>query len=133
MRSGICCPSRSRCLGAEKRNEALLAEGERRELYPLTSILLPLKANLIASEARGPRRIAIYQVIEALRMHAAALGALPSKLEEVTVVPVPVDPGSGKPFSYTLEAGEATLDAPSITGAENESLRLPVRIRLRAK
>lgn len=118
---------------AEKRNEALQAEGERRELYPLTSILVPLKANLIASEARAPRRIAIYQVIEALRMHAAEKGALPNKLEDVTVVPVPVDPGSGKPFSYTLEAGVATLDAPSITGAEHESLRLPVRIRLRAK
>ena len=36
---------------AEKRNAALQAEGERRELYPLTSILLPIKANLIASEA----------------------------------------------------------------------------------
>jgi hypothetical protein len=118
---------------AEKRNQALLAEGERRELYPLTSILLPLKANLIASEARGPRRIAIYQVIEALRMQAAERGALPNKLEDVTVVPVPIDPGSGKPFSYTLDADVATIDAPSITGAEHESLRLPVRIKLRSK
>ncbi len=42
--------------GATKRNEALQAEGERRELYPLTSILLPLKANLIASEARPTPR-----------------------------------------------------------------------------
>jgi len=118
---------------AEKRNAALQAEGERRELYPLTSVLVPIRANLIAAEARGPRRIAIYQVIEALRMHAAGFGALPNKLEDVTVVPVPVDPGSNEPFSYTLEAGVATLDAPSITGAEHKSLGLPVRINLRSK
>jgi len=117
----------------EKHNAALQAEGERRELYPLTSILVPIKSNLIASEARGPRRIAIYQVIEAIRMHAAERGSLPGKLEDVTVVPVPVDPGSGKPFSYTLDAGVATLDAPFIIGAEHESLRLPVRIKLRSK
>lgn len=118
---------------AAKRNAELQAEGERRELYPLTSILLPIKANLIASEARGPRRVAIYQVVEALRMHAAERGGLPNKLEDVTVVPVPVDPGSGKAFTYTLADGVATLDAPFITGAEHESLRLPVRIKLRNK
>ena len=49
-------------------------------------------------------------------------GALPNKLEDITVVPVPVDPGSNEPFSYALEAGAPTLDAPSITGAKHESL-----------
>jgi hypothetical protein len=119
--------------GAGQRNAALQAEGERRELYPLTSILLPLKANLIASEARAPRRVAIYQVIEALRMHAAARGVLPDKLEDVTVVPVPVDPGSGQPFSYSLAEGVATIDAPWISGSEYQAQLLPVRIKLRSK
>jgi hypothetical protein len=56
------------------------------------------------------RKLAALRVIEALRMHAAAQGGqLPERLEDVVVVPVPVDPGTGKPFEYKKEGQSAVL------------------------
>ena len=56
------------------------------------------------------QRFAALQVIEALRMHAAQHGGqLPSDLDEVNIVPVPLDPMTGKPFHYELMDGTAEL------------------------
>ena len=49
------------------------------------------------------------QVLEAVRLHAAAnKGALPEKLDDVDV-PLPVDPFTGKAFRYAVKDGKATL------------------------
>jgi hypothetical protein len=45
-------------------------------------------------------------------MHAAQHGAWPQTLADVTVVPVPPDPMTRKPFEYSVAAGVATLSAP---------------------
>jgi hypothetical protein len=43
-------------------------------------------------------------------MYAAAHnGKLPDKLDDVAEVPVPCDPGTGKPFAYSREGMTATL------------------------
>jgi hypothetical protein len=43
-------------------------------------------------------------------MHAAAHGGrLPDKLEEVSIVPVPNDPGTGRPFEYQRDGQTATI------------------------
>jgi hypothetical protein len=119
--------------GSKARNQELAAECRRRELIPLVSLLTPLGANLFLSEARIDRRVARAQTIEALRMHAAASGKLPAGLDEVTVVPVPLDPASGRPFLYTLEGDTATLDVPDPAGIDREHVNLPLRLRLRGK
>jgi len=113
------------------RSEELQAETQRREIYPLPSVLVPLKADLLMAQVRASRNVARQQVIEALRMHAAAAGKFPQSLDEVQVVPVPVDPATGKPFAYKLEGGVAVLDVEDPAGMTRESLRLPVRIGLR--
>jgi hypothetical protein len=76
----------------------------------LARLLLPAIRKVQIAEVRMQRRLAILQAIEALRMHAAAHnGALPDKLDEVKVVPVPNDPGTGKPFEYQRDGKTATL------------------------
>ena len=46
-------------------------------------------------------------------MHAAAKdGSLPESLDEIKLVPIPLDPVTGKPFSYTKAGETATLSGP---------------------
>ncbi len=114
--------------------EQLQADARRREIYPLVSILAPLRtnlSNLLSGPLQNTRQIARQQVIEALRMHAAQAGKLPTTLDEVTVVPVPLDPATGGPFAYKLEDGVATLDVTDLAGMQRDILRVPVKVRLR--
>ena len=65
------------------------------------------------AEIRIDRRVAILRVIEAIRIHAAAHNnALPESLSQITEVPVPEDPATGKPFEYHLDGNSATLAGP---------------------
>jgi hypothetical protein len=60
------------------------------------------------------RRVAALRVVEAIRMYAATKGgALPESLDNITDVPVPLDPVTGKPFGYHLEGGRAQVSGPS--------------------
>jgi hypothetical protein len=66
---------------------------------------------------RTDRRIAALRCVEAVRLYAAANGGkLPEKLADVTAVPIPDDPATGKPFAYRLEGERATLDGPPPAG-----------------
>jgi hypothetical protein len=95
--------------------------------------LLPAIAKVKMSETRSERKIAALRVIEALRLHAAAHdGALPDKLSDVTLVPVPDDPGTGKPFEYTRDGGSATLIS-RIPGEKTETTGLRYRLTMKKK
>jgi hypothetical protein len=60
---------------------------------------------------RLERNLDALQVVEAVRLHAASHGGtLPATLEEVTDVPVPIDPATGKPFAYTRTEAGALLE-----------------------
>jgi hypothetical protein len=85
-----------------------LADFEFVKFMPTTAIL--------GAVARRDRVIALLRVIEALRMHAAThQGKLPSTLEAIEAVPIPVDALSGKPFAYRLNAdGTADLETPAV-------------------
>jgi hypothetical protein len=87
----------------------------------------PAMAFFLAIHADGPlmymrplsaqvgldRRVAALRVIEALRLYAAAhQGALPEMLEQVTEVPMSLDPATGKPFLYRRAGSAALLHAP---------------------
>ncbi|MGO8746469.1 MAG: hypothetical protein ACLQNE_10805 [Thermoguttaceae bacterium] len=68
--------------------------------------------NVIYTEARIERQLAVVRVIEAIRLYAAAHGGkLPAKLEEIREVPLPINPVTGKPFAYHLDGDTAILDA----------------------
>jgi hypothetical protein len=93
-------------------------EQQQAKEKPLMRILAAFTPSAAAAasklaEARTDRRVAALRIIEALRMHAAAkAGPLPTSLDEITLVPIPLDPVTGKPFSYKKNGEVATLSAP---------------------
>jgi tetratricopeptide (TPR) repeat protein len=74
--------------------------------------LLPALIKVRGAEARLDRRIGMHRTIEALRLHAATgTRQLPASLDEVKIVPIPIDVGTGKPFEYKLDGDTAILSS----------------------
>ncbi len=114
-----------------ERAERLLAEARSREIVPLASVLLPAVGRVQASSARTDRRIAALRVIEALRMHAAAHdGRLPERMEDLTQVPVPLDPMTGQAFSYKRAGEAAIIESPPPKSLPAQSYGLKYEIRM---
>jgi hypothetical protein len=108
---------------AEKRlNDHLSAKGIKANLF---CTLLPAMSRIAFLQARLDRNIALLRTVEAIRMFAADhSGQLPGSLTEITSVPVPSDPVTGKDFIYhRIDARNARLEAPV---APAESRRRPV-------
>ena len=106
-----------------------------REGLPITSLLMPAVAAVRHAEMRSARNPAALQAIEAIRMHAAATGKLPASLAQIDIVPVPLNPATGQPFVYVLDAaaGAATLEYPP-TGnlpARHDAKRYDIRLKAR--
>ena len=78
----------------------------------LASMLLPAGEQVIRAQLRVERDVDALLVIEALRMHAAETGRFPENLSDVSVVPVPDNPATGKPFEYRLDGETAVLELP---------------------
>jgi hypothetical protein len=77
--------------------------------------LLSAIPRVVVSVSRLERQLAALRVIEAVRLHATAHdGHLPDKLADITEVPVPDDPGTGRPFDYRRETETATLIGPPL-------------------
>lgn len=114
---------------AEKRLKAAPAtEGMR-----YTKALLPAIKKVMAAQNRLERKIAALRVLEALRLHAAAHdGKLPDRLSQVTAVPVPDDPGTGKPFAYQRDGEDAVLTG-RVPGESLELSGLRYRLAIRKK
>jgi hypothetical protein len=79
--------------------------------------VVPALERVLQSHIRVRRQVAAVRAVEAVRAHLAASGGnLPRSWDEVTVVPVPDDPLTGKPFAYSLKDGVATITAPHPKG-----------------
>lgn len=66
--------------------------------------------NYYVAAWRPTRKVIVLQTIEALRHYAATHdGKLPESLTEITDVPVPVDPFTGKSVGYKLSKDVATI------------------------
>ena len=78
------------------------------------------------------QRLAHLRCIEAVRMYAAENdGKLPARLEDIKL-PLPVDPVTGQPFQYRLDAGIAHLRGTLIPGLEKNphyDVRYEITIR----
>jgi hypothetical protein len=84
-------------------------------------LLVASHARATFASARTDRHVAALRVVEAVRLYAAAHGGkLPAKLTDVTEVPVPDDPVTGKPFGYAVEGAKALLTAPPPSGQQPE-------------
>ncbi|MGL4554832.1 MAG: hypothetical protein ACRC33_27005 [Gemmataceae bacterium] len=82
------------------------------------SWLVPTAQQVCRAQARIEQRLKMLQVLEALRLHAAANGgAVPKSLDEVDAV-LPVDPYTGKPFRYAVGGGKAVLRGTPPAGQE---------------
>jgi len=105
-----------------KRSQQTFEEATRlgnREILPFASVLLPAIESAHFASVKNERAIAMLRVIEALRLYGAAHeGRLPDDLAEITEVPIPSDPVTGKPFAYQHTSGTAVLEAPFVPGRE---------------
>jgi hypothetical protein len=99
-------------------NERFRQARRRLEGMPFIEFL-PAIQKVVASAVRTDRRIAALRCIEAIRLYAAAHdGKLPPALDAVTEVPIPVDPMTGKAFTYRVSGERATLYAPPPPGEQ---------------
>ena len=79
----------------------------------MATMMLPAVQAVLGASARVQRDIDVLRLIEALRMHAAEHGKFPASLNEISVVPVPDNPATGKPFEYRLDGKTAVVELPS--------------------
>jgi hypothetical protein len=84
--------------------------------YSLAGMLLPAMSKVHLASARTDRKINLLRTIEALRLYAAAHGQWPNALADITEVPVPIDPISGKVLEYRRDGDKAFLTAPPPAG-----------------
>ncbi len=108
--------------GGKRLNDHISTKGIKVNLF---CTLLPALSRITFLQARLDRNIALLRTIEAIRMFAADhSGQLPGSLAEITSVPIPADPVTGKDFVYRrIDAQNARLEAPV---APAESKRRPV-------
>jgi hypothetical protein len=111
--------------------EARLKSAPDTEGAEIAKMLLPAIPKVQLAQARLERRVAALRTIEALRLHTAAHGGqLPDKLDEVTIVPVPNDPGTGQPFEYQRDGQTMTLIS-RIPGTALQTTGLRYRVTIR--
>jgi hypothetical protein len=99
----------------------------------LAQLLLPAMQKVIAAQVRVDRRIAALRCVEAVRLYAAAHdGKAPAKLEDIRTVPIPLDPYTGKAFTYKAEKNSATIEGPAPNGEPatiNNRIRYEVTLK----
>lgn len=108
---------------------APLGRGKDREIIPMISLLLPGIQNSRQAQVRAEREVAALRVIEALRMYAAKHGdTMPKTLSDITEVPVPVNPATGKSFAYRLDGKTAVLELPASDQLPHGNCRYEIQI-----
>ncbi|WP_145108256.1 hypothetical protein [Botrimarina mediterranea] len=107
----------------------LFSDGPDREVLPFGIGMLFTVRTVRSSEVRAARDLAALRVIEALRMHAARNDSRwPDTLDDVTCVPVPLNPATDKPFLYHRDGKTAVLELPASEGFPGYSRRYEITI-----
>lgn len=86
----------------------------------VSRLLLPAITKVMESKIRIERQLAMLKVVEGIRLHAAKTGAWPKSIEEIKEVPLPLDPTTGKAFSYTHQGDFAMLEAGVISNSDRK-------------
>jgi hypothetical protein len=99
----------------------LIAQGQQKltaalgqqPVNPLLKLLPRRASNARYNFAQTDRHIALLRTIEVIRDYAAHHDGQPPKaLSEITELPLPADPFTGKPFGYSIEGKAAVVVAP---------------------
>ena len=91
-------------------------------LLAMFASIVPGLGSVRLSALRLDRQLDAIQCVEAIRLDAAAHGGkLPASLDAITDFPAPIDPATGKAFTYAAEGDTATLSAPMLAGGPNAS------------
>jgi hypothetical protein len=108
-------------------------KGSRHE-PPFIAPLFFNSHRIFMMQARLQRWVDLLRCVEALRLHAADHGgALPASLDDIHMVPIPIDPITGKAFHYTREGTRAIVQAgPPPGDAENDYTAVRIEITLSA-
>lgn len=91
-------------------------------------VMLPALESVRSAEVRVMWQLNALQTIEALRMHAAKTGKLPASLDEITAVPLPQNPATGKHYQYRLDGETAILELPSSDGFSGMAWRFEIKL-----
>lgn len=94
----------------------------------LAGLLMPSVNSVRDAGMRLECQLNGIQTVEAIRMHAAETGKLPATLEEITIVPVPLNPLTEKPYAYRLEGEEAILELPFSDAIPNAAWRFEITL-----
>ena len=94
----------------------------------LAGQLLPALMQVRAASARIHWQRNALQVIEAIRMHVAQTGAFPKSLDEITAVPVPLNPLTNKQYVYWIDEDKAVLDMPRSDGMPGIAQRFELEL-----
>jgi hypothetical protein len=94
----------------------------------VAAILLPAVNAARLAQERHQWQTGALRVVEAIRMHAAETGRLPEKLDEITVVPVPINRATGEAYQYKLDGETAVLDLPFSDGYPSVAWRFEIQL-----
>ena len=83
-----------------------------------SALVVPAYKNVMQASPRFERRIAMLRTVEAIRLQAARDKHWPESMEKITLVPVPQDPFTGKPFQWKKDGNKIILTGPT---PENET------------
>jgi hypothetical protein len=87
---------------------------------------LPVMTDVVRKFARADRQLAALTTVEALRAYASTNGGkLPEQLDDIVETPVPANPTTGKPFTYGVSNGTATLSDATL----GDHFEYTIRIR----
>jgi hypothetical protein len=94
----------------------------------IADMLLPALEACRRAEIRAQWQHNAFMVIEALRMHAAETGEFPERLEQIQVVPVPLNPITRNPYVYRRDGQMAVLELPITDGMPGLAWRFEIEL-----
>jgi hypothetical protein len=124
-------PYRAAWRGAAESERQLTVSQDPARVSVLASLLLPAIGRAQYAAARHHRALERARLIEAIRMHAAMHeGKLPASLDEIAVVPVPIDPIWGQPFKMTRKGDVLVIQPPRSLDPRAPKREVHVELRL---
>jgi hypothetical protein len=119
--------------GLSKLDQELRSADNRLRSLPFLE-LLPAVDRVYDARIRTDRRLAALRCIEAIRAYAAGHdGRLPAALSDITEVPIPVDPVSGRAFEYMVVDDRFTLRESRLADGQPVLLRTPLHYEVTLK